>query len=210
MIIGYFSANTLGIPLAFLMFAALLTWIVIGVKGWWLLKAAATASVLFFFVSLWTALGSYSGWATEDSMPKKFQVLWGLAQEPSETDKDGAVYLWIIELSEEQPSWNFLDYANKKTEPRCYVLPYSQELHQELNKAKKSIARGKPVFGESNGEGDGQFAGKGNGKGKSGTGGTGGLDHRQIGDLKFYELPPPKFPEKQPQAESDAAGDSLF
>jgi len=138
----------------------------------------------------------------------------------------GAIYVWVIEIDEEykakkkEPAQWMLPFVSKKraVEPRAYRLPYSEELKKKASQVSKMLKEGKQVVGEKSdlegkGDGDGDGKGKGKGKGKSkgeGEGEYGGKGQgKELGkgkgkgnslsqqqDYMFYELPPPKMPDK--------------
>jgi len=217
--------DTIAIPVAFMICAALLLWFLIGSRGWWSVKAVFIACTLYFGLAVWHSVDSYMGWPTATSPPNKFQLYWAVVEAPdSANGKEGAIYMWmrgidkISEITSEPQTvpvpgpdkyLKSLTYSGRKDIPRSYKLPYSPELHEQCKEAKKMLARGKPVIGQFKGDGKG-FGSEGeggNGKGKGfgdglkqigkGNGQGYGPGHRQSGEFIFYNLPPPKYPEKE-------------
>lgn len=178
-----------------------------------------TSAVLYFSVALWCSISSLSGWATNNELPNKFVLHWTLISEPSKINpkEKGVIYFWATELNEDhQPKKEEINSyvqpfiaKHNDTEPRVYRLPYSEKTHQELIKAMQRIREGKTVVGSSkklSGDGDekqgkqGKGKGKGKEKGKQGDlegEGKGSLSQKQ--EFMFYDLPPFKLQEKNPQ-----------
>ena len=185
------------LTVAFILLSAIILWFVIGAKGQWSLKAACIALTLYFSLSLSQSLSSVEGWPSTDKMPKQFQVHWAVVEEPDKiTGEQGAIYLWLTSLSEEEPSSSFFlsFYEFNKDSPRAYVIPYSRKNHEKIEGILGQLKQGQGVMGgtaDGNGEGDGQGKGEGDG---DGHGGGGGFSNSP--ELYFGPLPPPKLPEK--------------
>ena len=214
--------NTLSIPLAFVLCSVLLLWHVIASKGYWTLKAFTISVTLFFGLSLWHSIDTYLGWPTPTPPPAKFVFHWGLVKEPSSNEaNDGVIYVWLKEIKADQNSnlsdpLSLLSYADDGKEPRVHKLPYSKEMAKAVKGAKGKVAKGKAVVGEfkegkmgeqGNGDGDGEKGDgpKGESANKSGKKGEGGWDHRGLAELRFYDLPPARYPDKmsEPQSQAD-------
>lgn len=206
--------DTIGIPLAYVIVAALTLWIVIGSRGHWIMKVIAIIGSVLFSVSLWHSLVSLQGWPTAETLPEKFEIKWIDVKEANKkTGFEGAIYVWVKDISPEADADTanipILHSKGKSNDSRLHIMPYSRELHKQAEGIKKQIASGKRYFGEmkkgkggikGDGKGDGKGKGKGNGKmsGKmkgEGTGkGEGDLSNQQ--DFIFHELPPAVIPQK--------------
>lgn len=140
--------ETFGIPLAFLIITTLTLWIIIGSKGWWWLKAITIIGVIFFSTCLWKTLGSLQGWPTDETLPNKFEIKWSITQEPNKLkDSKGFICMWIINLDKEkEKSLPIFHNIGKDNKPRSYIVPYSRELHHQLEKIKRQIAKGKRFY----------------------------------------------------------------
>lgn len=207
--------DTFAIPLTFVILCAITLWLLVGSKGWWVLKSLVVVLVFFFSISLWKSLDDLQGWATECKVPERFEVLWVSVDEPnSKTDNPGAVYLWMRDLQpKETHSWYLKLYHKQLAkEPRVHKLPYSRPLHEQGEQIKSKIAKGERFFGEMDEnmeEGIGQEkdgkGGKGGKKGmpgeegEEGGGGRAEAYHGPRQDFILHELPPPSYPEKMAQ-----------
>jgi len=212
--------HVIGIPLTFIILSALGLWFVILGRGYLWVKFGFITLVLYFSLALWNSLGSLSGWATNNELPPKFVLHWALVSEPSKSNPKevGGIFFWATELNEdhvpkkEEINYFLQPFVAKKadSEPRVYRLPYSEKLHQQLQSVMQKIKQGKTVVGRGKSPGDAGEEGegkdgKGDGKGK-GFGGEGG-DKKggrkgsmsQDQEFIFYDLPPFKMPEKDPQ-----------
>jgi hypothetical protein len=198
------DVSAIGIPLAFLALMVVLCWWVVGAKGHWTLKIAVVAVSLGVSLILWNSVSSLSGWASKQELPERFLVHWAVIHEPSRDGKggDGGIYIWVTELDdnhEMKKNQSAVFTPNRPDEPRAYKLPYSRKLHEQLTQAMGKLRQGKPVVGRRDGiEGDGEDGdgdgeeGKEKGKGKN----KGSFSKKQ--KFMFYDLPPPKLPDKIP------------
>jgi hypothetical protein len=207
------------ITIMFIVCAALLLWIIIGAKGWWWLKLPVIALTFYFGLAVWYSVDSYLGWPSVHNPPRRFMVNWVIVDEPRKgTNETGGIYLLLTKLphpddekdkNKLEDCFKTLGYTGTKKAPRLFKVPYSRPLHKQMEKAKGMIRQGKIVIGEFDpskgkfgGKGDGEGEGKGRpGQGKPGEGeegeGKGYMgDNEGLGHFKFYQLPPPKFPNK--------------
>lgn len=189
--------KTLAIVIAFIALFVLLLWLIINVHGKWWLKLFAIVGTLSFCLVVWNALGSYLGWPASPPLPRKAIFIWAEIQEPDPRSGDpGAIYLWLVAIQQkESDSPNPLAYFPEAKDPRAYRLPYSRELHEALLKALWMRGRGRTVImDDGEGEASGDESDEGDGaEGGDGRGGEGQAPYR---DRRFYELPPPKLPDK--------------
>lgn len=212
---------TLGIPLAFLVGLTVLLWYIIGGRGKWWAKVPVIALVAYLSMGLWLSMTGLLGWPTEEVMPNKFRIHWIVVQPPSgEKTGDGAVYVWAEDIQpqiEKDGNWYdqiMFPFHSKyeENDPRLYKLEYTKPLHKQSNQIVNNfLKKGKPYFGsmkkgkgkgEGEGNGKGKGEGEGNGKGRNGISGQKGnsadMFGRGGGEHQFYQLPPPKFPKKEP------------
>ena len=202
--------NTLAIPIAFILLAAVLCLLLIGSKWKWWQKLALILIVPAFGLVVWGAIASYKGWPTTDELPEKSLVFQVLIREPDPAHGDpGAIYVWLMPLDDSGPSRiNPLDYSSPGGEPRAYKLPYTRSMHQGMERAKGMLQQGKPVVldrrkgGTGSGqEGQGEPGERGEpgaeGDGAEGAGGPRGYGYEPgREDFRIYELPPPHPPDK--------------
>jgi len=205
--------DTFGIPLAFMIMAALTLWVVIGCRGWWWLKMIVVAASIFFSISLWQNLADLQGWPTMAEVPQKFEIKWVEVEEPNKKTGDpGGVYVWLKDINPEaeieETFYLRLHHKELEEEPRIHKMPYSRSAHEQAQGIKEKIAQGQRVFAQkgeqgmgTGGEGEGEGEGKGKGSGQPGEGKPGGREGgsgsmSQEQDWIFHELPPPLFPNK--------------
>jgi hypothetical protein len=129
----------------------------------------AAPTTAFTFV-LWDALGSFSGWPTDSGPPDRAMLV------ASSVDEPKAIYVWVIAPSGHGP----FVYRPDTGEPRAFRLPYSRELHEEIEKAAQMTARGQQVEIRRTTR-----------NGQSGSSG-----HRPSRSFRVYRLPPPAPPRK--------------
>ena len=207
--------DTFGIPLAFVIIAALTLWVVLGCKGYWWLKMIMVSLSIFFSISLWNSLISLQGWPTTQTMPGKFEVKWLDVKEPNKkTGQKGCIYVWARDLEPNSPPIEKaaapplsmqLHAKEKSGEPRLYKLPYNRQMHQQAEEIKKMIGEGGQFFGTLAKAGTGMSQlGSGQQEEEGGGGGGSGGGAISEGEFVFHELPPPLFPAKEPSAPEPA------
>ncbi len=202
--------KTLVIAVAFILLFALVLWLIVSARGKWWLKLSAIVGTLMFCLAVWNAVGSYLGWPAPPPLPQKSVLIWAQVVEPdARSGHPGVIYLWlkVIKQQEGDGPAGSLGYAPEPGEPRAYQLPYSRKLHEqmqgamELRKKGKTVilehGKGKPGAGEGDEKGNGKEGQPGpDGKGKEGEKGDGHGSFSNEQEYRFYELPPPKLPEK--------------
>lgn len=95
-------------------------------KGF-LITISVVASALTFY-----SYRAMQGWPVSDSAPEKMMLVGAFVEEPDPAlATPGAIYLW------------YKDYRHP--DPRAIRLPYSKDLHRQMNKAQAAIGAGKPV-----------------------------------------------------------------
>jgi len=196
-----------GIALAFLIMTALSLWILIGAKGHWVFKMGFIAITLLFSIGMWNSFNDLLGWPTTEKVPDKFEILWVVVEEPNKrTNDDGAIYIWIKNLEPKDDSFS-LSFNSKDVSKgsRLYKLPYNRAMHEQVPGILGKIKRGERYIATmGNGVGgDGQGEGEGEGEGligRQGQGqeGQGQGSHSQEQDPVFHQLPPSRFPPKNP------------
>lgn len=214
------SIEMLAVPVSFIILATLALWLIIGAKGYWWVKLFLISCSIYFSVAVWTSLGALTGWPSDAILPKKFQVYWTQVKEPDKsTGEDGAIYFWVKELEnkdsleKDQKRNSFIvnAFPAKDGESRLHVIPYSKKMHQASQGIQKMLKEGIPVMGKNNGafegeenggegEGTGEGEGKQMGQGDRNDGGERGYNGLgPFQEFEFYELPPPKLPQKNTQ-----------
>ena len=168
---------TVAFPIAFSVLAAVLLWFIIGAKGKWILKALAIVGTLTMSILLWASLDDIEGWASSSPIPETFKLLSFSISEPSNTENNGYIYIWVLGVEESKS----ISLAGKrKGQPRAHIVPYSRKLHQQLAQAGERMSRGRAVEG----------------KRVKGSGSDGYMGLGQNQEFVFYDMPPPKLPEK--------------
>src|SRR6516164_10679110 len=115
----------------------------------WKAKAFAVVVVSAFYIVSFNATRGMLGWASVESLPPAFKLVYARVVEPHSLEGDpGSVYLWIEALDEDnRPSGV----------PRAYRLPYSDALAEKTHEAERQMAAGRAQGGRAadfgNGEG---------------------------------------------------------
>ncbi len=205
------------IPITVTAILGLLSWMIIGSKGWWWVKVLVTAVVLFLGVGIWQILDYLPGWPidattyTSNDVEKMVRVLWTEVEEPNLDNPKGSIYIIIQDISADFKR-TILGQSVDMSKPRMFEIPYTKEGEKLAREIQRDIKKGRRVYGKPGfGKGrDGKFFGrKGKDKGKDGKGkdGKGGKGRRGMGGDKtekywgefFYRMAPPKMPRKNPE-----------
>lgn len=190
-----YGHHSIAIPLGFIMLAGVLCWYVATAEGRWLTKLALTVLLVGFALDVSRSLDSYAGWPTAEEMPDDAQLLGAIIREPTaRVDDSGAIYVWVRPLA--PPESGLLRETPSPDEPRAFRLPYSREMHEEMEAAMQAIRQGQPV-----GLHRGRHKGKrGQGSGQDGDGQGSGLGNGMAEDddegLHTYALPASQPPRK--------------
>ena len=113
-----------------LVLGSLLAWTVIGTGVHWPPKLTAillTPGVAFF---VWKESRPITGWPTHTKPPEEAVFVSGSVEEPMAGTK-GAIYLWLTRPGE--------------TKPRAYQLPYTRQLHEQVQAALEQTQQGRRV-----------------------------------------------------------------
>jgi len=152
------------LAIAFVILAGLLLWLLAAVRGRWPVKLALICAVPAFGFAILATANSLRGWPTGDAPPKTATFVWGVVDEPDpQTGSSGAIYLWLA----------------TGTKPRGYRVPYSRELHKQVEQAAALTKRGQPVAVT-----------------RRASNRHGGGGPRTRGAFDFYRLPPAQPPRK--------------
>jgi hypothetical protein len=176
--------QTLAIPVAFLLFAALLLWVIIGSRGLWWVKLVLMLATAVVSFQIWLSLDSYFGHPrrmTFNAMNGQTAFLfWARVDEPSSNDP-GGIYMWLRPVRETTAGV----WACTTDEPKLYKFPYDREFHQATQNFLMRIMqlRGAPI--------EIQFAKQEEHKGDGHNNVEMGLGERRV-----YILPPQQLPPK--------------
>lgn len=189
-----------------LFIGGIILWLLVESRVSAIFKIIMTTLFCFFTVGVFSGLGSFLGWAAADTqMPETVTIIAAEIKEPNiNLNNKGAIYLTLdsVKSKYDDKFFKMLKYESDKNEPRIFRIPYSRNLHEQLNKIViPKLRQGQKVTGKLKKGQD-----KSGGQGKQGnSGGTknqnGGGSESLEQEYKFYNLQPseiqPKNPPKQ-------------
>ncbi len=164
---------TLALVIAFsalvLLLALALLW-----SAWpgWLKGGLVVAVTVLYFYGL-GAVHAIWGIPSDDALPERFLMLAAAIQEPT-PKTPGALFVWVSQLRDGKPT----------LEPRAFRLPYTRELHSQINDGIKKGRDGVSQLGTAEIK---------NGKRGAFFGLLPGKDEQEI---TIRDLPSPQLPEK--------------
>lgn len=135
-----------GLAVTYILLVSIVCWFIIGSKGKWWLKIVITGLALWFGLTFTYSVNNFMGWPTIENLGEtKAQIIHFQIREPSKkANDDGAIYVWLrlLPTKEEPRGLNIIEAMNPRIwftytdlrAPRSYKLPYTKELHKELNK----------------------------------------------------------------------------
>ena len=185
----------IALPILLLVFGGLTLWLLSESTIRWYLKIACIATFCFFTVIFWSTTHSYLGWpALEEDLPDKVLIHWVIIKEPNKQTKyNGNIYFLLESAVEKKRSFlNFFKYKSRSLEPRLFGLPYSRDLHEQVEKQmREKLQRGQPIMGRlKKKEGDGKSK-RGDGESSDGKKGDGSESQNQ--EWEFHFLRPSDF-----------------
>ena len=97
----------------------------------WKLRMPFIVAAPALALGLWLGRPDTSGWPSDAHIPAHAALQWAVVDEPDPATADpGHVYLW-------------LDVGGAA--PRAFALPYSRSLHEQVQRALKSIQHGRSM-----------------------------------------------------------------
>jgi len=126
------TLDVAGLIIAYIVVAGLLMSLNIFSTWNWLVKSAMNILVVLFFFVTYLSWPGILGWPAERDLPQQFYLYAVNVDEPR------WIYLWGSDI----------ESGLEKTVPRSYVLPYSSQLHDSVNKAASKLRKGLPVIGQ--------------------------------------------------------------
>lgn len=117
----------------------------------WPVKSGAIGLTLPATIGAFLTIEAQLGWPSHGDMLANFQLHAALVNEPArDSSEPGAIFLWLTPWNEIPPG-DDADMAAVATpkgqRPRAFDLPYSRELHQEVDSMRERLARGELVLG---------------------------------------------------------------
>lgn len=171
-----FTLGLTGLVAAYVVLALLLLSINLYSNWSWPIKAATIIITSLFYIVAYFSVPPMLGWPTRAELPQKFKLNAVHVVHPEKaTGEEGAIYLWLVELHDLEPTGM----------PRAYALDYSDPLYKAVNEARTKIRKGTEQLGETTKP-------EGAVKETDETGKTSQVSS----PIKFYDLPDPLFPEK--------------
>jgi hypothetical protein len=138
--------------------------------GW--LKGMLLVAVTVFYFFAHDEANNIAGWASNERMPERFQLLAAVIEEPT-TKSPGALYLWV----------NAVENGKPAAQPRAYRLPYTKDLHALLNDSLRKIRQGVSQIGTLDPK-----------RGRQGPSWLRPGSDEQV--IKLRDMPAPQLPEK--------------
>lgn len=188
------TIETFGFPIIFIVVIAMLLWVLTDTRGKWWVKSIIILVTLSVSGLVWNSVEGMLGWSTSQKLDGNFELHGVVIQEPSKkTSKPGGIFVLVQRMKLLDDSDKFVIYSKRdKKEPRLYRINYSQKRHQQMQKLKEKLKKGKKVYITTKGK----EKGKGQNKGGKDSGGNGSEGFENDQKLEIYELPPAKGPQK--------------
>ena len=111
------------------------------------IKVVTTGLTLPASLGAFVSIEALLGWPSQAALPEDFQLHAALVEEPASHDAEGgAIYLWVtpFELAETEAT----PPLQPGLRPRAFDLPYSRDLHKEVDAMRERLARGELVTGK--------------------------------------------------------------
>ncbi|MFV2091223.1 MAG: hypothetical protein ACC642_11230, partial [Pseudomonadales bacterium] len=133
------TASIVVLSIAYAGVAALLLSLNLATRfGFWI-KAGSILLVTGLYFGSWSSFQGLTGWATAESMPEEFRVLWiTLDDRDKQSGQPGTIYFWVRELDEA---------GLPVGAPRAYRLAWSEEAAEAAQEAVDRLAEGELLNG---------------------------------------------------------------
>lgn len=137
-----------GLAVAFVILAAILTWVLIQLPGHHLIKAVLIPPVIWYGLALYLTAPNLMGWPSTQKLPENSVLLAVRVREPLPAENDpGAIYLWVDQRSgagtAEKTGTGMNPHTFFKSKPdnapRAYKIPYSRAMHEAIVQARKKL-----------------------------------------------------------------------
>jgi len=113
----------------------------------WPIKSGAIGLALPATIGAFLTIQAQLGWPSQATLPSTFQLHAALVDEPALGQSDGgAIFLWLTPW-DQKPDADVADDVALNERPRAFDLPYSRELHQQVQSMQERLARGEMVVG---------------------------------------------------------------
>ena len=132
--------ETLIFPFLLLLLSSLCLWAIIGSKGWWAHKFWLINLCAMFFFIFWVSIQSFLGWPNPYNLPAQFKLISYHADEPKS--------LYVVAEQPLDKDWYIKKLFEYKSPDniRMYKFPYSQKMHENLEKAMERVSKGSYVI----------------------------------------------------------------
>ena len=181
------------LSIAYAAVAALLLSLNLATRFSFWIKSAGIVLVTLLYVGSWSAFQGLTGWATFETMPEEFRVLWITLQDrDKQTNQPGTIYFWVRELDEA---------GLPVGAPRAHRIDWSEESAEAAQEALDQLEEGELLNGrlgrsllddDEPSEQGLEYAGD---PSVSGSGG-------ERPDFEFIQVQPPELPPKSVPVES--------
>lgn len=190
---------TIALPLLLLIIGIISFWLLVQSRISWKLKIPTIGMYCIFVVFFFQSITSFLGWGATD-MPERVSIHGVVVKEPNPFQKSrGSIFLTVESYHNiyENRLLHMFGYNSEKQEPRMYRLPYSRNLHEQLeHEVIPKLREGQVVDGAFK---KGKAKGKDAAKGKKGDGkqdGKGDGSESQEQEYQFYNLNPSEIQPK--------------
>lgn len=184
-----------------LFLGGIIFWLLVESKVHTLFKILMTSIFCVFTIGFFSGLSSFLGWAANDkNLPEIVTIVAANIKEPNKNlGQKGAIYLTLdsVKSKYDNQFFKMLKYESDKNEPRMFRLPYSRQLHEQLQKnVIPKLQKGQKVTGKLSKKGGGKNGkGKGQPEGKESDQKGGGSESLEQ-EYQFYNLTPGEIQKK--------------
>jgi len=131
----------LTLAIAYVGLGALVLWSLLSARAPALFKGLVVVALSAFYIAAFYGLRALPGYASEQRLPPRFQLLGARVVEPKTIPGDpGSIYMWVEPMDEN----DVLSGA-----PRAYRLPYSEKRADNIVNAIKRSNEGHPQEGRT-------------------------------------------------------------
>lgn len=137
--------------LMLLTLGTVLSWVIVNIDNGMnnvAIKAFLISLLMYISLCIFFSFEGVKGLPSLEALPDKFSLQAFAVEEPNPTNKNGAIYLWIIpeRATSKCPPGLICVKTNSSRAPKAYQIPYTKEMHARMSAIEEKLKNGDMVI----------------------------------------------------------------